>query len=209
MCRGPLDRQQALADANVLQLAAQGPCFIKLPVRLPNDVLSHKDAGMSGGFVIQEARLDVVVKRFLARIPGMGRPCWETFLANGDVGEGGTIMFREFQAIVRVPKEVVLELGSHEIEGQAVEAQFVELIDTGGDLILACRKVREMLSQACDATGAAERRETDSRAAMREDMRLDRDVVGGYEGEGYHQYLRRLVCQPVFSWCLPLCVLKE
>lgn len=55
VCCSPLDRQQTLADANVLQLVAQGSCFIELPVRLPDDVLPYENAGMAGGFVSQEA----------------------------------------------------------------------------------------------------------------------------------------------------------
>ena len=209
MCCSPLDRQQTLADANVLQLATQGSCFIELPVRLPDDVLPYENAGMAGGFLSQEAGLDVVVERLLARIPSMGRPCWKAFLANGDVGESGTIAFGSFQAVVGMPKDVALELGCHEIERQAVKAKFIELIDTGGDLILACRKVRETLSQVCDATAVAAIEGTDSRARSKEGMHRDQYGDGGCEGEGCRRYLRRPKCQRVFSWCLPFCSWNE
>ena len=209
MCCGPLDRQQTLADANVLQLETQGPCFIELPVRLPNDVLPYENAGMTRGFLSQEAGLDVLVKRLFARIPSMGRPCWETFLANGDVGEGGAIAFRAFQAVVGMPEDVALELRCHEIDREAVKAKFVELIDAGSDLILACREVREMLSQACDATIAAAIEGTDSKAQSKEDMQQVRYGDGGCEGEGYRRYHRRRVCRPVFVWSLPFCSPNE
>jgi hypothetical protein len=60
---------------------------------------------------------------------------------------------------------------------------------------LACRKVREMLSQVCDAAAVAAIEGTDSRARSREDMHRDQYGDGGCEGEGCRRYHRHLVSQ--------------